>query len=188
MAIMKGSVVMDTKKSDKKKRLVKIIVPIVIVGVLIILWNVKTQSTSPSTDEQTESVAGFELEITSIDLDELTAYNLPILIDFGADSCGPCQEMAPALETINAEMQGKAVVKFIDVWENEDAIGDFPIQLIPTQLFINADGTPYVPSEDINIEFSLYNNDAGEHAFTVHQGILTEDQMRTILGDMGVAE
>lgn len=49
-----------------------------------------------------------------------------------------------------------------------------------------ADGTPYVPSDDIEIEFSMYSyKDTGEHAFTVHQGGLTEKQMNTILANMG---
>ena len=65
----------------------------------------------------------------------------------------------------------------------------FPIQVIPTQIFVSADGTPYVPSDNIEIEFTMYSyKETGEHAFTVHQGGLTEDQMRAVLADMGVAE
>jgi thioredoxin 1 len=55
--------------------------------------------------------------------------------------------MAPVLKTMNAQMQGKAIIKFVDVWKNGDAARDFPVQVIPTQVFINDDGTPYVPSE-----------------------------------------
>ncbi|OLN32939.1 Thioredoxin [Desulfosporosinus metallidurans] len=40
------------------------------------------------------------------------------MIDFGADSCVPCKEMAPVLKKLNTEMQGKAIVKFVDVWKN----------------------------------------------------------------------
>ena len=58
--------------------------------------------------------------------------------------------------------------------------------MIPTQVFINADGTPYMPRDDIEIKFDMYSfKDTGEHAFTVHQGGLTEEQMRAILADMG---
>ena len=119
----------------------------------------------------------------------LTSYELPIIIDFGADSCIPCKEMAPVLKTLNVEMQGAAIIKFVDVWKNEDVANDFPIQVIPTQIFINADGTPYVPSDDIKIEFTMYSTkDTNEHVFTIHQGGLTEDQMRRILTDMGVGK
>lgn len=131
----------------------------------------------------------FTLEATNIDLEVLTSYELPIIIDFGADSCIPCKEMAPVLKTLNAEMQGAAIIKFVDVWKNEDVANDFPIQVIPTQIFINADGTPYVPSDDIKIEFTMYSTkDTNEHVFTVHQGGLTEGQMRRILTDMGVGK
>ena len=92
---------------------------------------------------------------------------------------------------MNAEMQGLAIIKFVDVWVNTSAANDFPVQVIPTQVIINADGTPYVPSESMEesgIKFSMYTyKDTGEHAFTTHQGGMTEEQMRAILTDMGVA-
>jgi len=180
---------MDNKKTDKKKLFVKILVPVLIAAALTIIWVVKTHPTPTPIDEQTGNIADFVLEATSIDLDALKEYNLPIIIDFGADSCIPCKEMAPVLKTLNVDMQGKAIIKFVDVWKNGDAANDFPIQVIPTQVLINADGTPYVPSNDIEIKFDMYSSkDTGEHVFTVHQGGLTEDQMRAILADMGVAE
>ena len=54
---------------------------------------------------------------------------------------------------------------------------------------VNADGTPFVPSDELaqKIEFILYSSrETGEHVFTVHQGGLTEEQMRLILTEMGV--
>ncbi len=169
-----------------KKKLLKIIVPVCIILAVAGIWmlkNVGKESAAPENNED------FALEATAVDLEALTAYDLPIIIDFGSDSCIPCRQMAPVLETINEEMQGKAIIKFIDVWKYTDAADGFPIQVIPTQLFINADGTPYVPGGDIEIEFTMYSyKDSGEHAFTIHQGGLTEDQMRMILADMGVTE
>lgn len=169
-----------------KKKLVKIIVPVCIVLIIAGIWIFKNANSDapPITDNK-----DFTLEATNIDLEVLTSYELPIIIDFGADSCIPCKEMAPVLKTLNVEMQGAAIIKFVDVWKNEDVANDFPIQVIPTQIFINADGTPYVPSDDIKIEFTMYSTkDTNEHVFTVHQGGLTEDQMRRILTDMGVGK
>ena len=169
-----------------KKRLVKIIVPVCIVLIIAGIWIFKNANSDapPITDNK-----DFTLEATNIDLEVLTSYELPIIIDFGADSCVPCKEMAPVLKTLNVEMQGAAIIKFVDVWKNEDVANDFPIQVIPTQIFINADGTPYVPSDDIKIEFTMYSTkDTNEHVFTVHQGGLTEGQMRRILTDMGVGK
>jgi len=184
-----------------KQKLMRIIIPICILFVVAGIWvfkNVDKDSKSlvpPTENKGSENLVSpknendFVLETTSVDLEALTLYELPIIIDFGSDSCIPCKRMAPVLETLNAEMQGKAIIKFVDIGKNQNAANDFPIQVIPTQVFINADGTPYVPGDDIQIEFTIYNyNDTGEHAFTVHQGGLTEEQMRAILADMGVAE
>lgn len=173
----------------EKKKLIKIIIPVLIVIIIAGIWifkNINSGSGDLVTPNNNED---FVLETEAVDLDVLTAYGLPIIIDFGSDSCIPCKEMAPVLKTMNAEMQGKAIIKFVDVWKHAEAADGFPIQVIPTQVFINADGTPYVPSEDIEIEFTMYSTkDTNEHVFTVHQGGLTEDQMRAILTDMGVTE
>lgn len=170
-----------------KKKLVKIVVPVCIVLIILGIWMVK--NTKPDV-EPTVDNKDFALEATNIDLEALTSYKLPIIIDFGADSCVPCKEMAPVLKTLNAEMQGAAIIKFVDVWKNGDAANNFPIQVIPSQVFINANGKPYVPSNsmtDSGIEFTMHRNkETDEHTFTVHQGGLTEEQVRRILTDMGV--
>lgn len=172
-----------------KKKLIKIIIPIFIVIVIAGIWIFKNINSGSADSVSSSNNEDFVLETEAVDLDALTAYGLPIIIDFGSDSCIPCKEMAPVLKTMNAEMQGKAIIKFVDVWKHTEAADGFPIQVIPTQIFINTDGTPYVPSGDIDVEFTMYSSkDTGEHAFTVHQGGLTEDQMRAILADMGVAE
>lgn len=64
----------------------------------------------------------------------------PSVIDLGARTCIPCKKMAPILESLSAEYRGKASVLFIDVHENEAAAGKFRIQMIPTQIFFNAQG------------------------------------------------
>lgn len=173
----------------EKKKLLKIIIPVCLVLVVAGIWIIKNVDSGSESLVTPDNEEDFVLEATSIDLDALKEYDLPIIIDFGADSCVPCKEMAPVLKTMNAEMQGKAIIKFVDVWKNSSAANDFPIQVIPTQVLINADGTPYVPSDDIEIEFTMYSaKDTNEHVFTVHQGGLTENQMRAILADMGVTE
>ena len=143
-----------------------------------------TQAASENTDE--DSLA---LEISAVDLDEIKSNGLPFVIDFGSDSCIPCKQMAPVLETLHEEFQGMAIVHFVDVWKNEDAAYDFPVSVIPTQIFYNANGTPFVPSEELaqEIEFTMYSSeDTNEHLFTVHQGGITEEQMRKIFAEMGV--
>ena len=88
--------------------------------------------------------------------------------------------MAPALKTLNEEMYGKAFIKFADVWLYADAANNVPVQVIPTQVLVNADGTSFVPSEELaaQIQFTMYSRkDTGEHAFTVHQGGLSEEPL-----------
>lgn len=180
----------------KNKKLLKILVLVLIAAALVAVWSLKnipvlssSEKGSIQTSAIPESEGDFALEASEIDLDALKEYGLPIIIDFGADSCLPCREMYPVLETMNAEMQGKAIIKFVDVWKNSEVAADFPIQVIPTQFFYNSDGSPYVPSDTIGIDFTLYSSKTtNEHVFTVHQGGLTEDQMKAILEDMGVSQ
>ena len=64
----------------------------------------------------------------------------PTVIDLGARTCIPCKKMAPILESLSSEYRGKASVLFIDVHEDQAAAQKFRIQMIPTQIFFNAQG------------------------------------------------
>ena len=64
----------------------------------------------------------------------------PTVIDLGARHCIPCKKMAPILESLSNEYRGRAGVLFIDVNEDQAAALKFRIQMIPTQLFFNAQG------------------------------------------------
>jgi len=65
---------------------------------------------------------------------------LPKLIDLGADKCIPCKMMAPILEEMKKEYAGRMQVEFIDVWKNPDAGKQYGIEMIPTQIFYDAEG------------------------------------------------
>ncbi len=65
---------------------------------------------------------------------------LPKLLDLGAGKCIPCKMMAPILEQMKTEYAGKLEVEFIDVWKNPDAAKQYGIEVIPTQIFFDADG------------------------------------------------
>lgn len=140
-------------------------------------------------NQKATSDSSWELKTDSIDLAEIEALGVPAVIDFGSDECIPCKQMAPVLRHTNAAMRGKALVKFVDVWEYPNAANGFPIQVIPTQVLVNADGTPFVPSAELekkfNLQFSYYNDKSGKLAFTTHQGALTQEQMDAILSEMG---
>ncbi len=65
---------------------------------------------------------------------------LPRLVDLGADKCVPCKMMAPILKELKTEFEGQLEVEFIDVWKKPDASKPYKINLIPTQIFYDANG------------------------------------------------
>lgn len=65
---------------------------------------------------------------------------LPRLVDLGAGSCIPCRQMKPILAELTQEFAGQFEVVFIDVRENRGAGEPYGIRMIPTQVFIGADG------------------------------------------------
>jgi thioredoxin 1 len=68
------------------------------------------------------------------------AAGLPRLLDLGAGKCIPCKMMAPILEELKKEYAGRMEVVFIDVWQNPDAGKQYGIEVIPTQIFYDAEG------------------------------------------------
>lgn len=65
---------------------------------------------------------------------------LPKLLDLGAGKCIPCKMMAPILEELKKEYAGRMEVVFIDVWQDPDAGKAYGIEMIPTQIFYDAEG------------------------------------------------
>lgn len=62
------------------------------------------------------------------------------MVDLGANRCIPCKLMAPILQEVKAEYQGRAAVIFLDVWEDPTQTDRFGIRVIPTQIFYDAEG------------------------------------------------
>ncbi|MBQ5895609.1 MAG: thioredoxin [Bacteroidaceae bacterium] len=65
----------------------------------------------------------------------------PALIDFYAEWCGPCKMLAPVLEELSNEFEGKLDVYKVNVDEEEELSMLFDIRSIPTLIFIEKNGT-----------------------------------------------
>jgi thioredoxin 1 len=69
----------------------------------------------------------------SFDTDVLKASG-PVLVDFWAEWCGPCKQIAPALDQISEELAGKVTVAKINIDENQMTPGKYGVRGIPTMM------------------------------------------------------
>ena len=129
-----------TRPSGRVKWIALLVVILAVAGLLVFKL-----LDGRGTETQTEPVDDVLNVTFAFDFEALKARGLPMMLDFGSESCQPCRDMKPALIEINKQYQGRAVVKYVDVWEDTEAGADFPLSAVPTQFFFYADGTPYVP-------------------------------------------
>ncbi len=185
-----GNINNENKAGDKKKAAIKIIVPIIIVLIVAGIWFVRNSQKAPAEDQTDllhEDVAFQAME--ELDLDQLKSHGIPIMLDFGADDCPPCREMKPTIVKLHSDLQGKVIIKYMDVWENPELAMDYPVRVIPTQLFFDRDGNPYMPEDPDGSGLLIYTSrETDEHVFTAHEGKLTEAQLLEIFVEMGMEE
>jgi thioredoxin 1 len=66
----------------------------------------------------------------------------PAIIDFYADWCGPCRMVAPVLEELSKEYQGKVDIYKVDTEAEQELAAVFGIRSIPSILFVPREGKP----------------------------------------------
>lgn len=79
--------------------------------------------------------------ITDDNFDEAIAGDLPVVVDFWAEWCGPCKMIAPALEEISEEMNGQVKITKLNIDENQDMAMKYGVRSIP-MLILFKDGEP----------------------------------------------
>ena len=77
-----------------------------------------------------------EQEITEMNFEAVTGQGKPVMIDFWATWCGPCRRLAPIVEELAAEYDGKVIVGKCDIEENTDLTDRFGIMNVPTVVFL----------------------------------------------------
>jgi thioredoxin 1 len=93
--------------------------------------------------------------------EEVKASDVPVLVDFWAEWCGPCKMISPVLEEIAEEQAGKVRVGKLNIDDNLDVTRRFDVLSIPT-LILFKDGEPLVrligakPKSQLVEEISAY--------------------------------
>ena len=76
------------------------------------------------------------LQLTKENYQSIISSSQPVVIDFWAEWCGPCRMVAPIVDELASEYNGKAVIVKCDVDSNDDIVADYKIRNIPTLIFL----------------------------------------------------
>ncbi len=76
------------------------------------------------------------VNVTNDNAKEFMATELPIVLDFSATWCGPCKQLAPIIDELSKEYEGRIAVGKCDIEEADDLTAEYGIRNVPTVIFI----------------------------------------------------
>lgn len=80
-------------------------------------------------------MAGYVLEVTDANFENEIKTDLPVVVDFWAEWCGPCKKLGPVVEELAKDYQGKAKIMKLNVDNNMETAQRFQVMSIPTLIF-----------------------------------------------------
>lgn len=76
------------------------------------------------------------VNVTNENVKEFMATELPIVLDFSAAWCGPCKQLAPIIDELSKEYEGRIAVGKCDIEEADELTMEYGIRNVPTVIFI----------------------------------------------------
>jgi thioredoxin 1 len=92
---------------------------------------------------------------------EVIGSEIPVLVDFWAEWCGPCKMVAPTIDSVAKELEGKVKVGKVNVDEEPDLAGEYGVMSIPTFMLFKG-GAPVhtftgaLPKESLMAQINPY--------------------------------
>ena len=157
-------------------------------SLVLSMWVIKNVPMEPPMADREKQEAIDALNLDGFDLESILAEEKPVLLNVSSDNCPYCVMMEPDLEKVAEAYQGTAIVYDVNVNEQPGVAMQIPVRATPMQVFYYADGTPYVPSDEISLQINFLRyvlTDTDTHVMTVHEGMLSDSQMEMILAELG---
>ncbi len=118
------------------KLLIVAALAVVVVGAVVLKKGTSARDRSASSDPNAAGAAPEPAPLPPVG----AKLGIPRLVDVGAGKCIPCKMMAPILEELKKEYAGRLRIDFVDVWVNPAAGAPYQVEIIPTQIFYDANG------------------------------------------------